>query len=54
MSEGRKEDAVLFKSTCYVVKLTAPFSKAVHIPNNKQTNRQQNMTVNFMYHGNSK
>jgi len=36
MSEGRKEDAVSFESTCYVAKLTAPFSKAVHIPNTKQ------------------
>jgi len=37
MSEGRKEDAVSFKSTSYVVKFTVPFSKAVHIPNTKQT-----------------
>jgi hypothetical protein len=37
MSEGRKKDAVLCESTCYVAKLTAPFSKVVHIPNTKQT-----------------
>jgi len=36
MSKSRKEDAVPFKSTCYVAKLTAPFSTAVLIPNTKK------------------